>query len=107
VTRTSPRARGTKKRCPKCKKLRRFRGQKLSDRRHGPAWYRGEDGVLICYICHPERLLEVECPYTSCNVPPGIECRSAADGSVLIHGHPERRVEARRLEGAKRKGTLG
>ena len=77
----------TKKRCPRCKKRRRFRGHKLSDRAHGPGWYRQESGVLVCYICHPENLLTVQCPYTGCSAPPGIQCTNARDGGFLEHGH--------------------
>ena len=101
MTRTSPRARGTKKRCPRCKKLRRFRGHKPSDRNHGPAWHRSENGLLVCYICHPENLLSVECPYTSCGSPAGIQCRNVRDGGYLEHGHYERGVAARRAVNGK------
>ena len=86
----------TKKRCPRCKKKRRFRGHKASDRGHGPGWHRNQDGLLVCYICHPENLLAVACPYTSCGVPSGLPCVNVRDGGTLEHGHPERGVLARK-----------
>lgn len=85
----------TKRRCPRCKKRRRFRGHKASDRRHGPAWHRAQDGRLVCYVCHPSNLLSVECPYTGCSSPAGIQCVNAVTGEFMEHGHRERGVLAR------------